>query len=86
MRATIPVEFGAVKLHGYQIGYELFGDPQAPPVMLLPTWQIAPSLHWRMQAPYLARYFRVITWDPPGIGSHVKLRACSFNPGFGPSL
>jgi len=71
MRAMLPTESDTVKLHGYQIGYELFGDPPAPPVppvMLLPTWQIAPSLHWRMQVPYLARHFRVITWDPPGIG------------------
>ena len=68
MRAMLPAESGTVKLEGYQIGYELFGDSQAPPIMLLPTWQIAPSLHWRMQVPYLARHFRVITWDPPGIG------------------
>jgi pimeloyl-ACP methyl ester carboxylesterase/predicted glycosyltransferase len=68
MRAIMPVESGTVKLHGFQVGYELFGHPQVSPVLLLPTWQIAPSLHWRMQVPYLARHFRVITWDPPGIG------------------
>ncbi len=68
MRAMVPTEAGTLKLHGFLIGYELFGDPQAPPIVLLPTWQIAPSLHWRMQVPYLARHFRVITWDPPGIG------------------
>ena len=35
---------------------------------MLPTWQITPCRHWRMQVPYLARSFRVIAWDPPGIG------------------
>jgi len=68
MRALEPAETGQLTLHGFQIGYEIFGDPQAPPVLLLPTWQIAPSLHWRMQVPFLARTFRVITYDPPGIG------------------
>lgn len=68
MRAMKPAESGTLELHGFQIGYEIFGDPQSPPVLLLPTWQIAPSLHWRMQVPFLARNFRVITYDPPGIG------------------
>ncbi len=69
MRAITPVESGTVKLHGFQVGYEIFGNPPAPPVLLLPTWQIAPGLFWRMQVPFLARTFRVITYDPPGIGS-----------------
>jgi len=37
-------------------------------VLLLPTWQIAPDLHWKLQVPYLARSFRVATFNPPGIG------------------
>jgi pimeloyl-ACP methyl ester carboxylesterase len=37
-------------------------------VLLLPTWQIAPSLIRKLQVPALARSFQVITYDPPGIG------------------
>jgi pimeloyl-ACP methyl ester carboxylesterase len=68
VRAAGPVESGHLLTQGFRIYYEVFGDPRAPAVMLLPTWQIAPSLHWKLQVPYLARSFRVITFDPPGIG------------------
>src|ERR1700756_2669008 len=68
MRAASPVESGQLSTQGFRISYEVFGDPHAPAVLLLPTWQIAPSLHWKMQVPYLARSFRVATFDPPGIG------------------
>ncbi len=68
MRAIEPTQSGTLMLEGFQIGYETFGDPATPPVLLLPTWQIAPSRHWRMQVPYLARFRYVITYDPPGIG------------------
>lgn len=68
MRAISPVSTGTLTLAGYQSSYEEYGDPCAPPVMLLPTWQIAPSRIWKMQIAYLARDYRVITWDPPGIG------------------
>jgi pimeloyl-ACP methyl ester carboxylesterase len=68
MRAASPVESGQLSTRGFRISYEVFGDPHAPAVLLLPTWQIAPSLHWKLQVPYLARSFRVVTFDPPGIG------------------
>ncbi|MCB0166452.1 MAG: alpha/beta hydrolase, partial [Anaerolineae bacterium] len=68
MKAIEPTESGHLTVQGFEIFYELFGDPQASPLLCIPTWQIAPSCHWKMQIPYLARYFRVITWDPPGIG------------------
>src|ERR1700758_659793 len=59
---------GRISAHGFEIAYEVFGDCDAPAVLLLPTWQIAPSLHWKLQVPALARSFRVVTYDPPGIG------------------
>jgi pimeloyl-ACP methyl ester carboxylesterase/predicted glycosyltransferase len=68
MRAVHPNEAGALSVAGFQISYGVFGDACSPPVMLLPSWQIAPSRIWKMQIPHLARYFRVIAWDPPGIG------------------
>src|ERR1700745_653314 len=69
MRAASPVESGQLSTRGFRISYEVFGDLHAPAVLLLPTWQIAPSLHWKLQVPSLARSFRVATFDPPGIGA-----------------
>jgi len=68
MRAFEPAEAGRVTLDGFQVGYEVFGDPSARPVLLLPQWQIAHSRMWKMQAPFLARFRRVITLDVPGNG------------------
>ena len=68
MKAIEPAETGHLTVQGFEIYYELFGDPHAPPLLCIPTWQIAPSRHWKMQIPYFSRYFRVIAWDPPGIG------------------
>jgi len=37
-------------------------------VLLLPTWSVAHSRHWKAQIPYLARHFRVVTFDGRGNG------------------
>jgi pimeloyl-ACP methyl ester carboxylesterase/predicted glycosyltransferase len=34
----------------------------------MPTWSIIHSRHWKMQIPYLARQFRVLTFDGRGSG------------------
>jgi pimeloyl-ACP methyl ester carboxylesterase/predicted glycosyltransferase len=68
MRACEPSQSGRLRLHEFEIFFEDFGDAGAPPVLLLPSWQIAPSRHWKMQIAHLARSRRVITFDPPGIG------------------
>ncbi len=68
MRALDPTASGQLNLHGYQIGYETFGDPEQRPFLLLPTWQIIHSRHWKMQVPFLAQYGYVITYDSPGNG------------------
>ena len=39
-----------------------------PTVLLLPTWSIVHSRHWKMQIPYLARHCRVLTFDGRGNG------------------
>ena len=36
--------------------------------MLLPTWSIIHSRHWKAQVPYLARHHRVVTFDGRGCG------------------
>ena len=52
---------------GVRVGYEVFGDGE-PTVLLLPTWTIVHSRFWKLQVPYLARHFRVVTFDRPGNG------------------
>jgi len=37
-------------------------------IFLLPTWSIVHSRHWKMQIPYFARHFRVLTMDGLGNG------------------
>jgi pimeloyl-ACP methyl ester carboxylesterase/predicted glycosyltransferase len=67
MRAAVPVESGQVESHGVSVTYEVFGSGSRT-LMLMPTWCIVHSRIWKMQVPYLARHFRVITWDGPGNG------------------
>ena len=37
-------------------------------MLLLPTWSLMHSRHWKMQIPYLARHCRVVTFDGRGNG------------------
>ena len=39
-----------------------------PAILLLPTWSIVHSRHWKAQIPYLARHARVVTFDGRGNG------------------
>ena len=47
--------------------YEVYGEGE-PTVLLMPTWSIIHSRHWKMQIPYLARHCRVLTFDGRGNG------------------
>jgi pimeloyl-ACP methyl ester carboxylesterase/UDP:flavonoid glycosyltransferase YjiC (YdhE family) len=67
MRARLPDESGYVVNSGVRIHYEVHGAGQ-PTILLLPTWAIVDSRHWKMQVPFLARDYRVITFDPRGNG------------------
>jgi pimeloyl-ACP methyl ester carboxylesterase/predicted glycosyltransferase len=66
-RARYPDEEGYVERGGVRIFWERYGEGE-PTVLLLPTWSIVHSRHWKMQIPYLARHFRVITFDGRGNG------------------
>jgi len=68
MRAIQPNRSGHLKLEGFEVYYETFGDPQARSLLLFPTWPIVHSRQWKMQVPYLARSFHVVTYDSPGNG------------------
>ena len=67
MRACEPIADGYVERDGVKVGYEVFGNG-SPTLVLLPAWTIVHSRFWKMQVPYLARHFRVVTFDRPGNG------------------
>jgi pimeloyl-ACP methyl ester carboxylesterase/predicted glycosyltransferase len=67
MRACQPRSEGYVERDGVKVHYEVFGAGE-PTVLLLPTWSIIHSRHWKMQIPYLARHCRVLTFDGRGNG------------------
>ena len=67
MRACQPVSDGYVERDGVKVHYEVFGAGE-PTVLLLPTWSIIHSRHWKLQVPYLARHCRVVTFDGRGNG------------------
>jgi pimeloyl-ACP methyl ester carboxylesterase len=66
-RARYPDEAGYVERDGVRIFYEVYGDRE-PTILLLPTWSVIHSRHWKCQIPYLARHFRVVTFDGRGNG------------------
>ena len=66
-RARYPDADGFVERDGVKIFYEVYGDGKTT-VLLLPPWSIIHSRCWKMQIPYLARHYRVITFDPRGNG------------------
>ncbi|HEY3070847.1 MAG TPA: alpha/beta fold hydrolase [Gaiellaceae bacterium] len=66
-RARYPDDEGYVERDGVRIFYEVYGRGE-PTVLLLPTWSIVHSRHWKMQIPYLSRHARVVTFDGRGNG------------------
>ena len=64
-RALSPYERGYADVGGVRIAYEVFGDGEQT-ILLLPPWAIIHSRFWKLQVPYLARHFRVVTFDPRG--------------------
>lgn len=67
MRARFPDVESTVECDGLRLGYEVY-ENAGPTVLLLPTWTIVHCRHWKMQIPYLARHYRVVTFDGPGNG------------------
>ncbi|MEX0816989.1 MAG: alpha/beta fold hydrolase [Gaiellales bacterium] len=66
-RARYPDREGYVERDGVRLHYEVYGEGE-PTVFFLPTWSIVHSRHWKMQIPYFARHFRVLTFDGRGNG------------------
>lgn len=68
MRARQPDHDGFAERDGVKLFYEVFGDDHTPTVVLMPTWTIIHSRFWKAQVPFLARHFRVVTFDGRGSG------------------
>src|SRR4051794_18158777 len=66
-RALVPDEAGFAELDGVRVAYEVFSRGEET-LLLLPPWSIIHSRFWKAQVPYLARHFRVVTFDPRGNG------------------
>jgi pimeloyl-ACP methyl ester carboxylesterase/predicted glycosyltransferase len=66
-RARYPDESGFAERDGVKVHWEVYGSGE-PTVLLLPTWSIIHSRHWKMQIPYLARHCRVLVFDGRGNG------------------
>src|SRR5689334_21891591 len=66
-RARQPDESGFIERDGVRVFWERYGSG-SPTLLLLPTWSIVHSRHWKLQIPYLARRFRVVTFDGRGNG------------------
>src|SRR5581483_8424109 len=52
---------------GVRVFWECYGGGE-PTVLLLPSWSIVTSRHWKFQISYLARHCRVVTFDGRGNG------------------
>lgn len=67
MRAARPHTEGFVQRDGVNFAYEVYGEGETT-VLLMPTWALFHSRHWKMQIPFLATRFRVVTFDGRGNG------------------
>lgn len=67
MRARTADLEGYVESDGTRLHYEVSGGG-GPTILLLPTWTIIHKRFWKAQVPFLARHFRVVTYDGPGNG------------------
>ncbi len=65
--ARLPDESGFIERGGVRVHWESYGAGEGT-VLLLPTWSVVHSRHWKAQIPYLSRHFRVVTFDGRGNG------------------
>lgn len=67
-RSADPDVVGVTARDGVELAYEVFHQDHPLTVVLVPTWSIVPSRFWKAQIGFLARHYRVITFDGRGSG------------------
>ncbi|MGB3258148.1 MAG: alpha/beta fold hydrolase [Ornithinimicrobium sp.] len=65
--ARQPDATGVADHAGVRLSWAVHGDGETT-VLLLPSWQIIDSRFWKAQVSYLARHYRVVTYDSRGAG------------------
>ncbi|HEY5879301.1 MAG TPA: alpha/beta fold hydrolase [Nakamurella sp.] len=71
IRSRTPDRAGMAVRAGVELSWVAYGSGE-PTILLMPTWSIVDSRVWKMQIPYLARHFRVLTFDGRGSGGSSK--------------
>jgi pimeloyl-ACP methyl ester carboxylesterase len=66
-RARYPDATGFIERDGVRVAWERYGSGD-PAILLMPTWSIVHSRHWKLQIPFLARRHTVVTFDGRGSG------------------
>jgi len=66
-RACYPDAQGYVTRDGVRVFWERYGEGERT-ALLLPTWSGVHSRFWKLQVPYLARHYRVVSFDGRGNG------------------
>jgi pimeloyl-ACP methyl ester carboxylesterase/predicted glycosyltransferase len=75
-RVRPPDASGTIERNGVRLAYEVFGSGDTT-VLLMPTWSIVHSRVWKAQVAYLARHFRVVTFDGRGSGRSGRPRGAA---------
>src|SRR3984885_5630984 len=65
--ARLPDDSGYVERDGVRVWWDAYGTGDRA-LFLLPAWSIVHSRLWKAQIHYLARHFRVVTFDGRGNG------------------
>ncbi|MDT5093699.1 MAG: hypothetical protein QOH60_3062 [Mycobacterium sp.] len=80
--ARKPDRSGAASRDGVSLHFDVYyngdvyGDADTT-VMLLPTWSVVPSRFWKAQVAFLARHYRVVTFDGRGAGRSSRPRGAA---------
>ena len=77
--ARVPDQQGFVERDGVRVHWEAYGDGGSA-ILLMPTWSVIHSRHWKAQIPYLARHFRVVAYDGRGNGHSDRPRSRRLMP------
>jgi pimeloyl-ACP methyl ester carboxylesterase len=68
VRAREPDIAGEIVRDGVHVGFDAYGDPARPCVVLLTSWAIVHMRQWKGQVPYLSRSLFVVTVEGRGNG------------------